>query len=91
VPSMLQQIGCAEFEEKTRGELYLFGGFKWIEGLEHWRSVEERGNKVVVQKYLKGVYVHFQMLSSEFDWQTLPTRSVRLEIATGSSRQYGSV
>jgi hypothetical protein len=65
---MLQQIGCSGFEEKTSGELYLSGRFKGIEGLGHWRSVEERGNEVEGQKYLKGVYVHFQMLSSEFDW-----------------------
>jgi hypothetical protein len=68
VPSMLQQIGCAGFEEKTRGELYLSGRFKGIEGLRHWRSVEECGNEVEGQKDLMGVYVHFQVLSSDFDW-----------------------
>jgi hypothetical protein len=65
---MLQQIGCAGFEEKTRGELYLSGRFKRIEGLGHWRSVEECGNEVEGQKDLMGVYVHCQVLSSDFDW-----------------------
>ena len=60
-------------------------------GHGHWRSVEEHGNEVEGQKDIMGVYVHFQVLSSEFDWQTLPTRPVRLEIATGRSRQYGTV
>ena len=91
VPSMLQQIGCAGFEEKTRGEPHLSGRFKEIGGPGHWRGVEERGNEVEGQKDLMGVYVQFQVLSLDFNWQTLPTRPVRLETATKCSRRYGTV
>jgi hypothetical protein len=55
VPSMLQQIGCAGFEEKTRREPHLSGRFKEIGGPGHWRGVEERGNEVEGQKDLMGV------------------------------------